>query len=232
MATSTNTRPVLIMLLIACMLVFGCIKEGKKPGAQTTVHGVVKDFRTGEVFANVKVGITKQYQLLADGPSFSDYDFVYSNADGSYTLTFIPKGSGNFTIRIRDAVITYNFAGGGSYDVILGKDNQVDFPVYRTLNLTVRLTNLSTQNRKLFDFNIDSCCTNSAFNLFALYGQRDIYRVKTDTTLLFKVPQLAHIQTTSRYYNGYGNSGLLDTLTFKKTFQLHKADTVINITNP
>jgi len=50
-----------------------CFKNDT-PGPSTTVHGVIKDYKTGEVFGNVVLQITRKTQAFYS--QYTDFDTV------------------------------------------------------------------------------------------------------------------------------------------------------------
>jgi hypothetical protein len=233
-------RSFCLVLIYFCIATLCCsmskCKEDMTPGPQTTVHGIVKEYETGEVFPNVELQISKQYsQGLCDcGPGYSEYDVVTTKPDGTYSLTFTPLGIGTFTLRVKTIPNNgFIYESYNSNELVLGKDNSLDFLVQKLITATVHLKNNSDQNKKNFRLELNACCymPNNDWG-FDNYAIKDIYHIKIDTSIRFQIPQLSLVTFVSRFYTGYNASGLADTLSFKKSFNSGKNDTTISITNP
>lgn len=215
-----------------------CFKEDKTPGPQTTIHGVVKDYRTGQTFPGIKIIIVKQYNTLAhfdNGPSYDSYDGPTTGSDGSFNYTFTPQGSGQYTLGIYqtpNSKFPFIIAQtGDASPLTLGKNNEINFSVLTALNLNIHVTNNSGHQKQQFSLSVD---TNSFyyFNYLSYFTPRNIAPYPLDTVYTgVQVPQMANIIVFSRYHSNTTN-GSYDTLSFQKAFQLHKADTTITIVNP
>ncbi|MDF2430471.1 MAG: hypothetical protein JWP44_102 [Mucilaginibacter sp.] len=227
-----------VKLILLCGLAFylcssmsNC-KEDKTPGPSTTVHGFVKEDKTGNPIANVQLQVTKEYAVFLSGNKYSDYDVVTTGADGSYSLIFTPLGTGTFYLKVSSS--PPNYFSGGIEQIYPGKDNTANFTLTRVVNLSVHLKNNSNQNKTGFHIFISSCCGPSQN---ATWMSDNILPVIIDTTIRYKLPQLSSYVFQSLYFNGYIKSGpdvgyFADTISFKKSFYLSKNDTTLTVINP
>lgn len=134
----------LFFVLVVCCSA-ACFKEDQTPQPQTTLHGLVKDFRTGQVYAGVKLTITKEYPALSEsGHAIHVYDGPVTGTDGSYTYTFNPPGKGDYTLQLAGTTTKMPFVGDHSMAITIGQDNRINFSVYELLNLKVHVTNASS----------------------------------------------------------------------------------------
>jgi len=229
------------ILLLTCSLIFivccsmSKCKEDKTPGPSTVVHGVVRESVTGKPIPNVRFQVVKRYSAgILSGTRYADYDIVTTGDDGSYNLRFTPLGAGTFALQMMqgNAVDYYILTGFVNNTIILGTDNNIDFTLARLVNLNVHLKNSSNQNKTGFHVFILNCCVTP--NIV----RSDDYRAgPLDTTLKYKLPQLAMYTFQSLYYKGFIPSGpnvgyFADTLSFKQNFYLGRNDTTINVVNP
>jgi hypothetical protein len=222
----------LVMLYCVICAMSRCEKEDITPQAETVIEGLIKDPRTGEPVSNVKLIIEKSWGGTLYGRGYKNYDSLYTQADGSYYLKFIPLGIGDYIIRFDDLYGKYfNYSYKNAIEI--GKINRLNFTFQKAVQVTVNLHNSSSQNRKQFRLYTDSCCQSTYHSTRAMYGTTEFAPVIKDTALKYAVPQLSNIRISSLYHNGYTNSsGLTDTLWLRKSFIIGRKDTIIHIQNP
>jgi len=220
---------VVIFLLVCSMS--QCTKEDVTPQAETVIQGVIKDPRTGEPVPNIKIVIHKTWGNGLFGRGYKRYDSLYTKADGTYYLKFIPLGTGEYDLRLNDYDNKY-FIYGNDYSIQIGKINTSNFGFQKAVKLTVKLKNASSQSRTSFSLVADTCCPTYHYGY---YGSHGFVPVIKDTTLLFRVPYLSSVKLTS-WYRGYkqitGAPAAPDTLTIKKLISIGKNDTTISVINP
>ncbi|MES2275629.1 MAG: hypothetical protein V4592_06380 [Bacteroidota bacterium] len=209
-------------------------KEDKTPGPETTVHGVVKDGKSGEVYGGVVLQIEKQYSrglaYIDAGPGYSYYDTVVTKPDGTYNLKFTPLGSGDFSLAIKKNPVSA--IGGYSAGLVTGKDNTCNFSVIKLVNLTIHLKNNTNQGRVGFRMYYGY---DGVYPFFA--GVIDFKKPIVDTTFTIQTPHLSKSILTSQFYTGYLTTGpgigtVGDTVAFRKGFSISRNDTLVNVINP
>jgi len=216
-----------VLFLLVCSMT-RCGLEDVTPQAETVIQGTIKDPRTGEPVPNIKIVINKSWKTGLHTSDSKSYDSLYTRADGSYYLKFIPIGSGDYSLRINDYKTKY-FIYSVNSTIQLGKINTLNYGFQKAIKLTVKLKNTSSQNRTKFRLFTDTCCLSYSYN--RSYGYSDFSPVIKDTTFNYYVPYLSSVKLTSLYGN-YGINNLTDTLSFKKIINMGKADTTINLLNP
>jgi len=204
-------------------------KEDMTLGPLTTVHGKVTDVITGQGVPNISFQIKKDYSkpgYIDGGTGVSLYDTVSTQADGTYTLTFVPKGTGFFSLEYKD--LGHNLAAYALTNYInIGADNTLDFKVYQSIRLGVNVHNTTDHGRKSFMF---SYVSNAPY----YYDSGYLMNFVTDKSFTYTVPHLSKITLISNFNNGYSATQyniLTDTLVFRQSFNTGSKDTTINITN-
>ncbi|WP_448700990.1 carboxypeptidase-like regulatory domain-containing protein [Mucilaginibacter sp. AW1-3] len=227
-------------VFVLCCSMSQCFKNDT-PGPSTTVHGIVKDYQTGDPIPGLNLEIQRStsngtilFPLGSPGSTTTDFDIVTTKADGTYTLTFTPIGSGTFSLLIKDqqgTTFVYNYNQNTYNELDLGKDNKVDFLVQKLINATIHLKNLSNQNKSNFRLTVTGCCNNPYYTFGTYYASP----IVIDTIIHTRFPQVYTMNLNNMYYNVVPNGRLLtmkDTSSFNKSFKTNRNDTTFNLINP
>jgi hypothetical protein len=222
-------------ILLGTFLLLGCAKS-ETPGPLTTVRGIVKEDISGKPLSNVQLQVVKRYITLFSGAKYENYDIITTGADGSYNLKFTPHGAGTFFLEIINIPANYIFLStqpvvNTTYGLTLDQVNTLNFTLARVYNVNIHLKNNSNHNRTAFHYFILDCCSPGG-----AYGGIDISPIVIDTVMNFKLPQLTLYTFQSIFYNqivtGPYVAGFSDSLSFKKSFYINRADTNIAVVNP
>src|ERR1700761_697608 len=197
-------------VFVLCCSMSQC--KNNAPGPQTTVHGVVKDYKTGDPIANVNLQVHQYSACTFCTAITTDYDTIKTKADGSYTYTFTPIGTGDPNLLV-DPSNGYNYNDQTNTQLTLGIDNKIDLLVQKNINLNLHLINNSDQNRKKFYTYLQGCCY---FSTYVFINRTYTSQVKIDTSINYKVPEFSTISVIS----------------FFKSFNTSKNDTAVTIINP
>lgn len=176
----------------------------KMEGPITTVKGSITDYSTKRGYGNITLQITRVSGNWSGTRNYKDLDTVVTNSEGKYELTFIPRGSGTFSIDNKD----YNYGkdysasvDSGSKELVLGRTNIVNFKTRKLVNLKVNLQSSSSEPRNRWDMYV------SAAGLFT--GAYPNILAK-DTILSFKVSRLSKAVIHSvRYDDGVNGSEIV-----------------------
>ena len=167
----------------------------KMEGPTTTVKGSITDYSTKQGYGNITLQITQVSGNLSGTRNYTDFETVVTNSEGNYELTFIPKGSGTFSIDYKD----YNYGkdysapvDSGSKDLKLGAINIVNFKTRKLVNLQVNLRNSSAEARNRWSVSVASAGLGRYVNLNP---------ITKDTSLFFKVSRLTSTTLNSFYYD-------------------------------
>jgi hypothetical protein len=199
----------------------GCSKKQIEPAPTTTVQGTVTDASTGKPVANL--------QLQLQSELFFSYYFdqnLKTDANGTFYLRYTPKGDNPKLLILFEPPEDYYVVGNNKQPVTAGQSNSYNILTYKLVNVTIHLTNNSTQNEKYFRMLVN----NGQFGTFFEFPNPNI---KIDTLLHTKLAQLSTFTIQSIFYNGYNSAGYYtDSVIFKKNVNIGTADTTVSVVNP
>ena len=192
----------------------------KMEGPTTTVKGSITDYSTKQGYGNITLQIARITRNLGGGLHYTAFDTVVTNAEGNYEVTFIPKGSGVFSIDYKDSDYRKNYystVDSGSKDLILGNTNIVNFKTRKLVNLQVKLKNNSLEIRNGWSLYVESS---------GLVRFISLNPLTKDTVFFLKASRLENATLVSTLYD---EGVIRSEMKVKNQISIGEKDTVVQM---